>query len=186
MNVYCKQQLAVGAAFSHYQTQYFTRDFQCYRYNLMHVTETYQVTDIHLQKALNYIREHFRNQIEHKEVARMAGLTPSSLSKLFKKMTCLTFTQILNEVRIAHSVKLIWTANENMETIAYDCGFGTGRTFTREFRMCTGYTPVDFRTLCRRCIVSEEERKEGALSMDETAGYTQAGNENNHYRSSIL
>lgn len=182
MNVPCKQQLAVADAFSPYQTQHFASDFHDYLYDLIHVADTYQVIDIHILIALDYIREHYRDQIEHREVARLVGLTPYSLSKLFKKLTYLTFTQVLNEVRIAHAVELIWTTNENLETIAYDCGFGTGRTFTREFRMCTGFTPADFRELCSRSILRKVERKGGALSIDEVAGNRQAGNENNHYR----
>lgn len=183
MNVFCKQQLAVADAYSSYQTQHFSRVFQHLLYELIHVADTYQVTDKHILIALNYIREHYRDQIEHKEVARFAGLTPYSLCKLFKKLTYLTFTQILNEVRIAHAVALIWTTNENLETIAYDCGFGTGRTFTREFRMCTGYTPADFRELCSTYLLREVEGKAGGISVDEVTGYTQAGNEDNHYRS---
>ncbi len=110
------------------------------------------VNDKRLRKALEYIKTNYQQTIIQAEVARYVGLTPSKLAKLFREQTYMTFTQIVNEVRVAHAAALIYKTNDSLEVIAFNCGFATERTFTREFRQCIGFTPVDFRDSCKRLI----------------------------------
>ena len=63
-----------------------------------------------------------------------------------KKILC-TFREILYKVRFSHAIKMMIETDELLESIAFSCGFGTRRTFNREFRQFTGFVPSEFRNL---------------------------------------
>ena len=70
------------------------------------------------------------------------GVNPSYFSRLFHKLTGLTFSQYLNYVRCENAVRLLQTESDMPITeIASRCGFATIRNFNRIFKEFTGYTP---------------------------------------------
>lgn len=81
------------------------------------------------------------------------GMNPSYFSRLFHKLTGLTFSQYLNYVKCENAVKLLKTeAGVPVTEIAFRCGFDTIRNFNRIFKEFTGYTP---KTLPRDFVMKE-------------------------------
>lgn len=183
MHVLCEIEASTEAVF--HLTHQFTRNFTELLQLLTQIEDKYRIKDKRLQKAMNYIRTNYQNNIVQSELARHVGLAPSTLARMFKELTFHTFKQILNEMRVVQAVTMIWETNESLENIAFDCGFGTNRTFTREFRQNTGFTPADFRDICNKSMHIDTDSKTFSLRYDEKSGYTKAGNEINHYRSVV-
>lgn len=183
MNVPCRIHPAVVDETNYYHSDQLACDFREMLKHLSLIEEKYHIKDKRIMKALEYIRANYQKNILQSEVAIWVRLTPSKFAKKLKEQTFLTFTEILITERIAHGVKLIWETNEPLELIAFDCGFGTGRTFTRDFRQFTGFTPADFRDMCSKQMIHREGGNMQYLYIDEKCGCRQAGNETNHYRS---
>jgi AraC-like DNA-binding protein len=76
------------------------------------------------------------------EMVTFSGYGASHFSKLFKRITGMTFSDYLNYVKVEHAISLL--QNEPGLTIAdisLRCGFATIRNFNRVFKQITGFTP---------------------------------------------
>lgn len=149
---------------------------------LLYIDDNYGTRDRRILSILNFFRTNFRDVIVPSEIAWNVGLTTYSLSRLFRAQTSRTFTDLLTEVRVKSAARMIWETDEPIENIAYDCGFGTGRSFTREFRKYTGFTPSDFRVHCLRLLRFYSENNHAEAFSAGTYGYNKADNEVYHYR----
>jgi len=101
--------------------------------------------DKRLQKALTYIRDHCMENIKHKTVADMAGMSVEGLKKLFERNCHKCFKTILFEFRIANAMEMLSTSDELITNIANDCGYKDTKSFSKNFRECCGMTPGEFR-----------------------------------------
>ena len=69
-------------------------------------------------------------------------MNPAYFSRLFHKLTGITFSQYLNYVKVKNAVNLLKTEiNSSVTEISARCGFATIRNFNRIFKEYTGYTP---------------------------------------------
>jgi len=74
--------------------------------------------------------------------AELMCMNPAYFSRLFHKLTGMTFSQYLNYVRCENAVELLKTETDTPVTeISLRCGFSTIRNFNRIFKEFTGYTP---------------------------------------------
>lgn len=90
----------------------------------------------------NYIMMHYGDELTLQDVAKVAFMTPESFCRYFKKHTGHTFVSFLNEVRINEACKnLITHRFENINSIAYKCGFKSITNFNRVFKLVIGVTP---------------------------------------------
>ncbi len=70
------------------------------------------------------------------------GMNSAYFSRLFHKLTGITFSQYLNYVRCEHIVELLKAEPDTPITeISLRCGFATIRNFNRIFKEFTGFTP---------------------------------------------
>ncbi|MFA6571566.1 MAG: AraC family transcriptional regulator [Bacteroidota bacterium] len=144
--------------------------------------KTSYIRDKRILKALAYIEQHFQDGVQLTEAAMHVGLTDESLSRLFSKLNSITFTEMLDEVRIAYAIELLLTTDELISGIAYDSGFGSTRNFTRAFRQITGLTPVDFRRVPAMRVFNTEEHEPFVFPATEKTLQQQAGGEIHHFR----
>lgn len=93
----------------------------------------------------SFILENFGRAIQARELARVAGLHPSSLGRYFKRTTGMPVTQYVNEVRIGHACRLLALENKPIVDICYECGFQNLSHFNRCFRKLKGQTPTRYR-----------------------------------------
>lgn len=76
--------------------------------------------------------------------AKFMAMNPAYFSRLFHKLTGMTFSQYLNYVRCENAIKLLHSDNELAVTdVAVRSGFNTIRNFNRIFKEFTGYTPKE-------------------------------------------
>jgi AraC-like DNA-binding protein len=98
-----------------------------------------------LSEVYRYVQDHFHRNIALKDIARIAGLTPQSFCRWFKKSTNKHFFDYLNEVRIFNACEMLISSAAPVAEIAYDCGYNTVSNFNKLFKEATGLTPGQFR-----------------------------------------
>lgn len=97
---------------------------------------------IRIGKIYNYIIQHYAESLTLEDVAKIAYMTPESFCRYFKKHTGHTFVSFLNEIRINEACKkLISQRFENINIIAYKCGFKSITNFNRVFKCIIGNSP---------------------------------------------
>jgi len=107
------------------------------------LTEAKQADEI--ERAKQYIQDHFREAISLKDVAEHAGFYPTWLSMRFKEVAGMTFVTYLQQVRLEEAKKLLAQTDEPITTIALASGFNSLSQFHRVFRRFEKCTPGQFR-----------------------------------------
>lgn len=98
-----------------------------------------------LQEALQYIGTHYTEPLSVENVSKVAMLSPSYFSYLFKTMTGKTFIEHLTAIRIQRAMELLRTTDKFVLDICYDVGFKNVNHFNRTFKVATGLSPLQYR-----------------------------------------
>lgn len=98
-----------------------------------------------LDRALDYIRKHYREDISLERAADHAGLNPYYLSKLFKLQTGETFIDHITRLRIDKAKELLTDEQYSLKEICYQVGYNDPNYFSRAFKRATGVTPSQYR-----------------------------------------
>ncbi len=98
-----------------------------------------------VQKALYYMRAHFKEDINLDTVAAFAGIPPTTLSKKFPKICGTGFKEYLVSLRLDYAEMLIKNTDEQITEIAYYSGFNSLSYFHRVFVGKFGKTPKQYR-----------------------------------------
>lgn len=85
------------------------------------------------------------------ELARTLGLTQDRFVETFFRAAGTTPSIYLKDRQVAAAKLLLVKTNLDVSKIGYATGFGTRRTFFREFRMRTGTTPACYRISPEKC-----------------------------------
>jgi AraC-like DNA-binding protein len=100
-----------------------------------------------LDKVYQYIHKKFSEPIRLEEVASLAGLTPNSFCRYFKKRTRKTFIQYLNEVRLGHAKKLLIEGRETIASLSVESGFNNVSNFIVQFKRSTNMLPSEYQRI---------------------------------------
>jgi AraC-like DNA-binding protein len=92
-----------------------------------------------------FVARNYHRTIQLSEIASICGLTETSFSRFFKKITGKPFITFLNEYRIQKACSLLTDKHSNIAEIMYQCGFKEAAHFTRVFKKTTGYSPREYR-----------------------------------------
>jgi AraC-like DNA-binding protein len=91
-----------------------------------------------------YLIENFHKNITLNDVAHIAGMTPTSFCRYFRKRTNKSFVSFLNEIRIGHACKLLMENKLAVSGISLECGFNNISNFNQLFKRIKGMTPSQF------------------------------------------
>lgn len=92
-----------------------------------------------------YLQGNYQSDITRDSVARLFGISPNHLSRVFHKHGHMTFIDYLTHVRIARSKYLLCNYHLKLEDVALRCGFRDAPYFCRVFKRILKTTPVDYR-----------------------------------------
>lgn len=95
--------------------------------------------------ALHYIAQNYAMPITLKELAEKTNLTPTYLSRKFKKVTGYTFKEYVNYIRIRQASQMLLTTDDSVTKIALNCGFNSSNYFKDCFQRANGVSPRTFR-----------------------------------------
>lgn len=98
-----------------------------------------------IRQAVQYIREHFREQIGLQEVANAVGLNFAYLSYLFKQEMGIGFSGFLLELRVEYAKDLLKNTSYKIKDVASKSGFNDYHYFSKAFKRLNGMSPVDYR-----------------------------------------
>lgn len=95
-------------------------------------------------KCIDYIKINFYNKISLKLISKEMGVTPSHLSRQFKKETKLTITEFINKIKVEEAKFLIKQNELSITDIALKVGFENHNYFCSVFKKLTSYTPKEY------------------------------------------
>lgn len=98
-----------------------------------------------LRKALHYINEHLDQPLSLEDVAQRIYLSPSYLSRLFKKNFKVNFIDYINLQKIALAEEKMMASPISINKLAKQLGFSQASYFTKIFKKKCGLTPSKYR-----------------------------------------
>ena len=99
--------------------------------------------DMVLSKLLQYIDDHFGENISLQTIADKVFFSTAYCSRFFKEKTGKNFSDYLLDVRMKHAVKLLHE-NKKISEISRECGYRNSSYFTRVFREYYHCTPTEY------------------------------------------
>jgi two-component system response regulator YesN len=100
---------------------------------------------IRLEATLHYLRENFADPLPLPVVARKAGFSVPTFSRVFRRATGRSFLPYVRELRVEQAKKLIATTPMTIDEIAQACGFQSQHHLIRSFKKATNQTPGAYR-----------------------------------------
>jgi LacI family transcriptional regulator len=101
--------------------------------------------DVHVAKAVRYIREHAFEDIDVGNVLQEVMISRTALDKRFLKALGHTPHEEIRQVRLKRARELLTESDLTIEAIAERCGFRHGEYLGAVFLQEFGQTPGDFR-----------------------------------------
>ena len=86
-----------------------------------------------INKAIEYVRDHYAESISLESVAAYVGLSKSYFSSFFCSVMGMTFWNYLSVYRLERARMMLVSTNESVAQIAYHCGFNSYNTFVKAF-----------------------------------------------------
>lgn len=96
-------------------------------------------------RVLDYISEHYMEQIRVEELAKFCHISESHFRRVFSAHMKMGPLEYINIVRIRAACEHLKKTDESVADIAYKCGFVTNSTFNRNFRQIMGVSPMQWR-----------------------------------------
>lgn len=95
--------------------------------------------------AREYLDRDYQKKIRITHLARIAGVSVSTFSRRFKKLTGLGLETYLQQRRLDEAKRLLKATRLPVSRITRDCGFKSVSYFIHLFRKNTGLTPEKYR-----------------------------------------
>lgn len=99
-----------------------------------------------MRKVMEYIQEHLVDEIRQTDIAELVHMTPQGFSRFFRSTTGRTFVSFVNIVRIMEACRLLVSSEDDITSIAFECGYGNLSNFNRRFMEQKHCTPSDYRS----------------------------------------
>ena len=100
-----------------------------------------------INKVCQYVQKHASEPLTIHKAAALIHLSPSAFCKFFKRMTGKTFSDYVNEIRIANVCSQLMATDKQVAEIAYENGFGTLTYFNRVFLKKMKMRPTRYRKI---------------------------------------
>lgn len=94
-----------------------------------------------LEKAFDYIDEHYCQKITLDEVAAAVYMSSNYFSSYFRKVTNIGFSEYVTRLRIKHARELLKDPERSVTEIAMECGFNNISNFYRLYKKYVGKSP---------------------------------------------
>lgn len=84
--------------------------------------------------GIEYIKEHFKEQLSLEQVASVVGLSPTYFAKYFKTKTNKTFYNYLSDIRLANTIADLQNYDVSETEAAFNNGFPNVKSFIKNFK----------------------------------------------------
>jgi YesN/AraC family two-component response regulator len=103
------------------------------------------ISNYTIKRALNHIKNHYKEGITLEETALNIDITPEYLSMLFNREVGTNFNLFIKEFRIGKAKKLLIGSEMKIYEIAQEVGYNDSKYFCRVFKEIVGLSPSDYR-----------------------------------------
>ena len=98
----------------------------------------------YIAKAIDFIRENYRERITLEDISSFVGLTPTYFSRFFKATTNITFKNYLNMIRLENALTDIQQNGMNETRASLENGFPSVKAFIAVFKSVYGCAPGEY------------------------------------------
>ncbi len=95
---------------------------------------------------VGYINDHMTEKITLDALAKSLSYTPNYLSAKIKDIFDMNLSALIASIRCDKARYLLHETDMTGTEICYECGFGSERSFLRQFKALTGRTPKEYRS----------------------------------------
>ena len=100
-----------------------------------------------INKVCQYIQKHAQEPLNIQNAAALIHLTPSAFCKFFKRATGKTFSDYVNDIRVANICSELMDTDKQIAEIAYSKGFESITYFNRVFIKKKKMSPSNYRKM---------------------------------------
>lgn len=98
-----------------------------------------------IRPSLEYMNEHFVENITIEQLAQQIHLSKSYFMWCFKKAVGIGAIEYLTQLRLREARNLLISSQISISDVAYQCGYGNLSNFNRQFKKLVGCTPNEYR-----------------------------------------
>lgn len=98
-----------------------------------------------INKVIDYIHDHYQEDLSLKDVADYVNLNPSYLSRLFKSQVGVSFVDYVKNIKISYAKRMLRDSNDKIYVICNKVGYSSVQYFTNLFKSKVGVTPKQYR-----------------------------------------
>lgn len=115
-------------------------------------------------EIMSYLNEHYMENIVLEDIANSLFLSIGYLSRFFKKIFGMNFSDYLKDLRLRHAVDEIKFTKKTITQIAIDNGFSNSSFFNKSFKEKYGKTPSEIRKEISDYEISTKSQNENSIS----------------------
>ncbi|CAM3938500.1 helix-turn-helix domain-containing protein [Mesobacillus zeae] len=104
-----------------------------------------------LQKVIDYIEEHIKDEMDSEKLAKLVGYSPYHFSRIFYKHTGYTVMDYVLKRKLQFALHELVNGKKILP-IALDYGFETHSGFTKAFKKCFGSPPSLYKQHCPKSL----------------------------------
>lgn len=101
--------------------------------------------DRSIEKVMDYLRQHYNEDITLNTIAEAVFLNPAYISRLIKEQTGRNYTELVMEIRIERAIELLEHTDLFVYEVAEKVGYNNLKYFYKVFRKVKGKSPSDYR-----------------------------------------
>ena len=98
-----------------------------------------------LRTVFDFVENNFEKDCTLEALSLATGYNASYLSRYVHDATDMPFLTLVNRRRISRACELLRNSDKPVIECAYECGYISLRSFNRNFKLCLGTTPSEYR-----------------------------------------
>src|SRR5205823_6870558 len=95
--------------------------------------------------AMNWFRQHLRDNPSLDDVAKAAHISPSHLRRMFREIGDVSPSDAMQEIKLQKAVRLLSESDAKIDAVATESGFSSASVFCRNFKIHKRCTPAEWR-----------------------------------------
>lgn len=108
-------------------------------------TDIYATDHPAILAALKYIHQNLANRLNVEDIVRQVPLSRRLLEVRFREVTGQAIYQYISDLRIERFSQLLLASTEPVADLAIQVGFADSKNLARQFKLCKGCTPLEYR-----------------------------------------
>ncbi|MDF2610279.1 MAG: transcriptional regulator with cupin sensor, AraC family [Lachnospiraceae bacterium] len=108
-------------------------------------SNTYENLIRRLQPSMDYVLEHYKEELNAYDMAALCNMSYSYFSRTFNRIMNMSFSEYVNYIRIMEAEKLLVSSDMNITEISTAVGFNTTSYFIKLFKANKNISPKQFR-----------------------------------------